>query len=105
LRPLAITSSKRAQTNPEIPTIGEVVPGYASDTWYGIIVPAGTPKEIIARLHASAVKALNSPAVRERLHKLGAEPVGNSPEEFRKLLEREQLLWAKVVKDSGAKVE
>jgi tripartite-type tricarboxylate transporter receptor subunit TctC len=105
LKPLAITSSKRAQTNPEIPTIGDVVPGYASDTWYGIIVPAGTPKEIIAKLHGAAVKALNSPAVRDRLQKLGAEPVGNSPDEFRKLLEREQTLWAKVVKDSGAKVE
>jgi tripartite-type tricarboxylate transporter receptor subunit TctC len=105
LKPLAITSSKRAQTNPEIPTIGEVVPGYASDTWYGIIVPAGTPKDIIAKLHAAAVKALHSPAVRERLQRLGAEPVGNSPEEFRRLLEREQTLWAKVVKDSGAKVE
>jgi tripartite-type tricarboxylate transporter receptor subunit TctC len=105
LRPLAITSSKRARTNPEIPTIGEVVPGYASDTWYGIIVPAGTPKDIIAKLHAAAVKALNSPAVRDRLQKLGAEPVGSSPEEFRKLLEREQALWAKVVRESGAKVE
>jgi tripartite-type tricarboxylate transporter receptor subunit TctC len=105
LIPLAITSSKRAQSNPEIPTIGEVVPGYASDTWYGILVPAGTPKDVIARLHAAAVKALNSPNVRERLTRLGAEPVGNSPEEFRKLLESEQKLWAKVVKDSGAKVE
>ena len=105
LKPLAITSSKRAQSNPEIPTIGEIVPGYASDTWYGIIVPAGTPKDVIARLHGAAVKALNSPAVRERLQKLGAEPVGNSPEDFRKLLEREQSLWAKVVKESGAKVE
>jgi tripartite-type tricarboxylate transporter receptor subunit TctC len=105
LKPLAITSSKRAQSNPEIATIGEVVPGYASDTWYGIIVPAGTPKDVIAKLHAAAVKALNSPAVRERLQKLGAEPVGNSPEEFRKLLEREQALWVKVVKDSGAKVD
>ena len=105
LKPLGITSSRRAQSNPEIPTIGESVPGYASDTWYGILVPAGTPKEIIARLHAAAVKALNTPAVRERLTRLGAEPVGNTPEEFRKLLEREQALWVRVVKDSGAKVE
>lgn len=105
LKAVGITSSKRAQTNPEIPIIGEVVPGYASDTWYGILVPAGTPKDVIARLHGAAVKALNAPAVKDRLHKLGAEIVGNSPEEFRKLLETEQKLWAKVVKDSGAKVE
>ena len=106
LRPLAITSSRRAKSNPEIPTIAEAgVPGYASDTWYGILVPAGTPKEVIRALHAAAVKALNTPAVRDRLEKLGAEPVGNSPEEFRGLLESEQKLWVKVVKDSGAKVE
>lgn len=106
LKALAITSGKRAQSNPEIPTINEAgVPGYVSDTWYGILVPAGTPKEIIATLHRAAVKALNSPAVRERLMKLGAEPVGNTPEEFRKMLEREQALWTQVVKSSGAKVE
>jgi tripartite-type tricarboxylate transporter receptor subunit TctC len=105
LKALAITSSHRAKSNPDIPTIGETVPGYASDTWYGILVPAGTPKEIIATLHHAAVKALNSPEVRDKLTRLGAEPVGNTPEEFRKILEREQTLWAKVVKDSGAKVE
>ena len=105
LKAVGITSSKRAQSNPEIPLIGEVVKGYSSDTWYGILVPAGTPKDVVAKLHAAAVKALNSPAVKDRLQKLGAETVGNSPEEFRKLLETEQKLWAKVVKDSGAKVE
>ena len=106
LKALAITSSHRAKSNPEIPTIAEAgVPGYASDTWYGILVPAGTPKEIINTLHAAAVKALNTPTVRARLEKLGAEPVGNSPDDFRKLLEREQKLWVKVVRDSGAKVE
>ena len=103
LKALAITSSKRAQSNPEIPTIGEVVPGYASDTWYGIVVPAGTPKDVVAKLHGAAVKALASPVVRERLSKLGAEPVGNSVEDFRKLLESEQKTWTKVVKESGAK--
>jgi tripartite-type tricarboxylate transporter receptor subunit TctC len=105
LKALAITSSRRAKSNPEIPTIGETVPGYSSDTWYGILVPAGTPRDVIATLHAAAVKALNTPAVRERLEKLGAEPVGNSAEDFRKLLETEQKLWGKVAKDSGAKVE
>jgi tripartite-type tricarboxylate transporter receptor subunit TctC len=105
LRAMAITSSKRARSNPEIPTIGEFVPGYASDTWYGILAPAGTPKPVIARLHAAAVKALNSVAVRERLTKLGADPIGDTPEEFRRLLEREQTLWAKVVRDSGAKAD
>jgi len=105
LKAIALTSSKRSATNPEIPIIGETVPGYSSDTWYGILVPAGTPRDIIAKLHAAAVKALVSPAVKDRLTKLGAEPVGNSPEEFRKLLEAEQKTWTKVVKDSGAKAD
>ncbi len=105
LKAIALTSSKRSQTNPEIPTIGEVLPGYASDTWYGILVPAGTPKDVIAKLHAAAVKAIADPAVRDRLSKLGAEPVGNTPEEFRKLLESEQKVWTKAVKDTGAKAD
>ena len=105
LKPIGITSSKRAQSNPEIPTLGETVKGYATDTWYGLLVPAGTPKEVIARLHAAAVKAINTPAVRERLLKLGADPAGSSPEEFRRLLESEQKTWAKVVKESGAKAD
>jgi tripartite-type tricarboxylate transporter receptor subunit TctC len=105
LKPMGITSSKRAQSNPEIPMIGEVVKGYATDTWYGILAPAGTAKDVLAKLHAAATKALSSPAVRDRLTKLGAEPIGNSPAEFRRLLESEQKIWAKVVKDSGAKVD
>ncbi|MEO5693148.1 MAG: tripartite tricarboxylate transporter substrate binding protein [Usitatibacter sp.] len=105
LKAIALTSSKRSQTNPEIPTIGEVLPGYASDTWYGILVPAGTPKDVIAKLHAAAVTAIADPAVRDRLSKLGAEPVGNTPEEFRKLLESEQRIWTKAVKDTGAKAD
>jgi tripartite-type tricarboxylate transporter receptor subunit TctC len=106
LRALAITSSRRAQSNPDIPTIAEAgVPGYATDTWYGILVPAKTPKDVIARLHAAAVKALRSPEVADRLAKLGAEPVANTPEEFTRVLAQEQKTWAKVVKDSGAKAE
>lgn len=105
LKPIGITSSKRAQSNPEIPALGETVKGYATDTWYGLLVPAGTPKDAIAKLHAAAVKAINTPAVRERLLKLGADPVGNPADEFRRMLESEQKTWAKVVKDSGAKVD
>jgi tripartite-type tricarboxylate transporter receptor subunit TctC len=106
LKALAITSSRRAQSNPEIPTIAEAgVPGYVSDTWYGILAPAKTPKDVIAKLHAAAVKALKSPEVADRLTKLGAEPVGNTPDDFAKMLASEQKVWTKVVKDSGAKVE
>jgi tripartite-type tricarboxylate transporter receptor subunit TctC len=105
LKAIAITSSHRAKSNPDIPTIGESVPGYATDTWYGIVAPAGTPKEILAQLNAAAVKAINAPSVRDRLTKLGAEPAGSSAEEFRALLAREQPLWAKAVEISGATVD
>jgi len=103
LKALAITSSKRAQSNPEIPTVGEIVPGYASDTWYGVLAPAGTPKDVVTKLNAAAVRALTSPDLKERFTMLGAEPVGNTPEQFRKLIETEQRIWTKVIKDSGAK--
>ena len=105
LKPIGITSSKRAQSNPEIPTLGETVKGYATDTWYGLLVPAGTPKDVIAKLHAAAVKAINNPGVRERLLKLGADPVGNSPGDFHRLLENDQKVWSKVVRESGAKAD
>jgi tripartite-type tricarboxylate transporter receptor subunit TctC len=105
LKAIALTSSKRAQSNPEIPVIGETVKGYATDTWYALLAPAGTPKDVVARLNASAVKALAAPDVKARLEKLGAEPVGNTPEEFRAMLVREQAVWTKVVKDSGAKAD
>ena len=66
LKPLALTSSHRSPSAPEIPTMSEAgVPGYVSDTWYGLLVPAGTPKDVIAKLHAAAVKALNTSAVRD----------------------------------------
>ena len=106
LKALAITSSRRAQSNPDLPTIAEAgVPGYVSDTWYGILAPAKTPKDVIAKLHAAAVKALKSPEVADRLMKLGAEPVGNTPDDFLKMLASEQKTWTRVVKDSGAKAE
>ena len=104
LRPLGLTSSKRSQIAPDIPTIGETVPGYATDTWYGILVPAKTPKAIIATLHGAALKAMNTPATAARLKQLGTDPVGGTSEQFAKLIASEAKLWAKVVQVSGAKV-
>lgn len=104
LRPLGLTSSKRAQAAPDIPIIGEFVPGYATDTWYGILAPAKTPKAIITTLHGAAQKAINTPATAARLKQLGTDAVGGSSEQFGKLLASEAKLWAKVVKVSGAKV-
>jgi tripartite-type tricarboxylate transporter receptor subunit TctC len=81
------------------------VPGYISDTWYGLLAPAGTPKDVLAKLEQAATKALKDPAVRERLTKAGAEPAGLSAAEFGKVIAREKPIWAKVVRESGAKVD
>jgi tripartite-type tricarboxylate transporter receptor subunit TctC len=106
LKAFGLTSSRRSSAAPEIPTLAEAgIAGYASDTWYGMVAPAGTPKEIVQLLHATAVKAIHTPSVRERLTQQGAELVGSTPEEFRKLLERELVQWTRVVKVSGAKVD
>jgi tripartite-type tricarboxylate transporter receptor subunit TctC len=106
LKAFGLTSSRRSKVAPEIPTLAEAgVTGYASDTWYALAAPAGTPRDAIAALHAAAVKAINTPSVRDRLEKQGAELVGGTPADFRKLLETELALWTKVVKDTGAKVD
>ncbi len=106
LKALALTSSRRSAIAPDIPTLAEAgVPGYASDTWYGLLAPSGTPKAVISALHAAALKALASPPVRDRLTAQGAELVGNTPEEFGALMERERTLWTKLVRDTGAKVD
>jgi tripartite-type tricarboxylate transporter receptor subunit TctC len=106
LKAFGLTSSRRSPAAPDIPTLAEAgVAGYASDTWYGLMAPAGTPKEIVAALHSAAVRAINAPAVRERLTQQGAELLGSSPEEFRKLLERELAVWSRVVKQSGATLD
>ena len=106
LKAMALCSSKRAAIAPDIPTLDEAgIKGYASDTWYGLAAPAGTPREVLATLHAAAIKALTDPQVRERLQQQGAELVGNSPAEFRKLVDREFALWTRVVKETRAKVD
>lgn len=106
LKAYALCSSRRSAIAPEIPTFDEAgVKGYASDTWYGMMAPAGTPAWIVAALHAAAVKAVYTPAIRERLTAQGAELVGNSVEEFRRMIEKEQVLWTKMIKLSGAKVD
>jgi len=106
LKALALTSGHRSASAPDIPTMSEAgVPGYVSDTWYGLLAPAGTPKDVLAKLEHAASAALKNPEVRDRLTKAGAEPAGSTAEEFRKVIEREKPIWAKVVKDSGAKVD
>jgi len=106
LRAYGVTSAKRSAAAPEIPTIAEQgVPGYEAVQWYGLMAPAATPREIVSKLHRAVVAALNDGAVRERFTSSGADPVGNSPEEFAQLVRSEVAKWAKVVKGAGLKPE
>lgn len=106
LRPLAITSSKRSEDLPDVPTLTEL--GYKDinvDTWFGLLAPAGTPKEIVDRLNAEFNKALQNPQLRKKLSNEGAEPVGSTPEKFAALIKDEIPRWGQVVKESGARID
>ena len=106
LRALAVTTAKRSSVAPEVPTLAESgLPGFEVGSWQGVFAPAGTPPDIVKRLNAEIVKALNLPDVREKLGGLGAEIVADSPEEFSALVKAEVVKWADVVKKSGAKVD
>jgi tripartite-type tricarboxylate transporter receptor subunit TctC len=106
LRALDVTGAKRAPGADNIPTIAEAgVPGYEAVQWYGVLAPAATPRDIITRLHAGVVRALQNPDVRQRLLNDGAEPVGSSPEEFTAYLRSETAKWAKVIQAAGIKPE
>jgi tripartite-type tricarboxylate transporter receptor subunit TctC len=107
LRALAVTTLARSPAVPDLPTIAESgLPGFDLTTWFGVMVPAGTPAEVVAKLNAEIVRALNGRDMRERLEKMGAEPPNNNtPEHFAAFIRTEAAKYAKVVKESGAKVE
>ena len=105
LRVLAVANEKRVSTMPDVPTIGETIPGYGATPWYGVLAPAGTPKAIIAQLHAGIVKALDSKDLQEKMAAQGAEVFKSSPEQFAALIKEELPRWSKTVKASGAQVD
>ena len=106
LRPIAVTTSKRYPGLPEVPTIAESgVPGYQAIAAFGILAPAGTPREVIARLNTEVNRALRLPEMQERFAQQGAIPAPGTPEEYGAFIRSEIAKWAKVVKVSGAKVE
>lgn len=101
-----VTSATRSKIAPDIPTIAEQgVTGYDAVQWYGLMAPANTPKDIVAKLHKAVVFSLQDPGVRERFQASGADPVGNTPEEFAALVRSDMAKWAKVVKAAGIKPE
>ena len=105
LKALAVTTTKRSAVLPDVPTVGETLPGFEVDTWWGLVVPAATPKDVVAKLNQAFVAALNSPEAKSRFATLMAEPVPTTPEQFGALMNAERAKYEKVVKASGAKVD
>ena len=104
VRGLAVTNPKRLAAMPDLPAVAEAVPGFEVVGWYGVIGPAKMPAGLVSRLHKELVRVLNEPAIRDRIVADGSEPVGSSPEEFRRFMQADLVKWAKVVKESGAKL-
>ncbi|NBS57068.1 MAG: tripartite tricarboxylate transporter substrate binding protein [Betaproteobacteria bacterium] len=106
LRGIAVASSRRSPVLPELPTMSEAgLTGFAADSWFGIMAPAGTPREVIAKLNADIVKALDSVEVKDIITKQGGEVMGSSPTQMAAQIRGDREKWGKVVRDSGAKVE
>jgi tripartite-type tricarboxylate transporter receptor subunit TctC len=105
IRALAVTSAQREPSLPDLPTVGDTVPGYEATAWFGIGMPKGTPREIVEKINAEVNRALADPKMRERLAELGGKPIAGTPEDFARVIAAETEKWARVVTSSGAKVE
>jgi tripartite-type tricarboxylate transporter receptor subunit TctC len=105
IRALGVTTKERVASIPDVPTIGETVPGYEVSVWFGISGPKGIPPDIVTKLNTAVNAALASPALKERFHDLGGEVMPMSPAEYGKMVADETAKWAKVVKSAGLKVE
>jgi tripartite-type tricarboxylate transporter receptor subunit TctC len=106
LRALAVSGAQRSRVLPDLPTIAEsALPGYDAVQWYGVLAPAGTPREVVVRLHDAVTRTLRDAAVRDRFQADGADIVGNTPEEFGAYIASETAKWAKVIKAVGIKPE
>jgi tripartite-type tricarboxylate transporter receptor subunit TctC len=106
LRALAVTSEKRSALLPDIPTVSEAgVPGFDMGTWWGLVAPAAVNKDVVAKLYAESIKVLKQPDVRDRLANVGAEPGGNTPEQFGAFIRSESVKYARIVKDANIKID
>ena len=105
VRPLAVTTAKRSSTYPELPAIAETIAGFETNNWYAFFVPAGTPQDIISKLHAETVKALKASDVADYMKRDGADPVGSTPEELAAYFRREVAKYAKLIKAANIQVE
>ena len=105
IKALAVTTAKRSALLPDVPAVAETLKGFEIDTWWGLVAPAGTPADVVAKLNAAFVAALQSPEAKQRFAALMAEPVASSPEQFAAFMKAELARYEKVVKASGAKVD
>jgi tripartite-type tricarboxylate transporter receptor subunit TctC len=102
LRALAVASAKRSPSVPDLPTIAEAaIPGFAVDQWYGLFAPAGTPRDVVLKLHGEIAKTVAQPDAKERLLAMGLDPVGSSPDDFTAYLKVETAKWGKLVREAG----
>ena len=105
LRALALTSAKRQASMPDVPTVGETLPGYRAEAFQGMVAPAGVPQAIVSKVSAEVARIVRLPDVSQRFELDGAEPVGSNPKEFAAFLKAEMQKWSKVIKDAGIKPE
>jgi tripartite-type tricarboxylate transporter receptor subunit TctC len=105
VRALAVTTAARAPFLPDVPSMGESVPGYDTEVWWGLLGPAGMPPDLVARLSHDFVAALNTDAVKERLGKLGALPIGSSPQVFDAKIHADYAKWGPIIRAAGIKAE
>jgi tripartite-type tricarboxylate transporter receptor subunit TctC len=105
LRALAVTTASRTPFLPNVPAISETVPGYDMEVWWGLLGPAGMPPDLVAKLSQAFVAALNTEPVKERLSKLGASPIGSSPQQFDARIHAEYEKWGPIIKAAGLKAE
>jgi tripartite-type tricarboxylate transporter receptor subunit TctC len=105
IRAIAVTTAKRSAAAPDLPTIAETVPGFEATSWFAVFAPAGTPKDVVAKVNAEMQRVFKLPDVVDKLKTLGLDPWISSPEDLTKFQAGEITKWAKVVKDSGAKAE
>ena len=104
-RALGLASSKRSPLLPNVPTISEYLPEFAMDGWYGLLAPVGTPKPIVDKLNAVFNEVARDPKIKAQLNAIGYEVVGTTPEQYAKTIDNDLIVWAKIVKDSGAKIQ
>jgi tripartite-type tricarboxylate transporter receptor subunit TctC len=105
VRALAVTTGARAPFLPDVPSMAETVPGYDTEVWWGLLGPAGMPPDLVAKLSRDFVAALNTEPVKERLSKLGATPIGGSPQQFDDNIHADYRKWGPIIEAAGMKAE